>query len=105
MLTLFTIGDINLFLRFFGPPGVAYPQHRPEVDAFDDATRKGAILSSTAAVQHITAPADVKYANYKPEFTEEEIRAAFRFIDLDHNDVGLKSLHRLHVIDLVRRGS
>lgn len=81
-----------MFLRFFGPPGMAYPQHRPEVDAFDDATRKGAVLSSTAAIKDIAAPADAKYANYKPEFTEEEIRAAFRFIDLDHNDVNLPSV-------------
>lgn len=86
----YLLGDLNIFLRFIGPPGIAYPQHRPEVDAFDDSTRKGAALSSTTAIQEaVSTTSGSKYANYKPEFTEEEIRAAFRFIDLDHNDVCL----------------
>lgn len=26
-------------LSFVGPPGLAYPQHQPDVDSFDDALR------------------------------------------------------------------
>jgi Ca2+-binding EF-hand superfamily protein len=87
-----------LFLEFRGPSGVAFPQQRPDVDGFDDATRKGAALSSEALKQSITSPALNEYADYKPEFTDEEIRAAFNFIDLDHNNyVGAAEIRHILV--------
>lgn len=32
-------GDIHCMFSFVGPPGLAYPQHRPDVESFDDALR------------------------------------------------------------------
>jgi hypothetical protein len=80
-------GDLNLKLVFKGIPGLAYPQHRPDIDAFDDKARKGVALSMTAIQDSIMTSATSKYGDYKPEFSDAEIRAAFNFIDLDHNNV------------------
>lgn len=32
-------GEIHCILKFDGPSGVAYPQHEPGVDSFDDSLR------------------------------------------------------------------
>ena len=34
------VEDMFFKLAFAGPPGVAYPQLRPEIDSFDDRLRK-----------------------------------------------------------------
>lgn len=31
---------MHLIFEFTGPPGVAYPQHQPTMDSFDDSQRK-----------------------------------------------------------------
>jgi hypothetical protein len=33
-------GELHLIFEFAGPPGVAYPQHQPTMDSFDDSQRK-----------------------------------------------------------------
>ena len=33
-------GELHLVFEFVGPPGVAYPQHQPTMDSFDDSQRK-----------------------------------------------------------------
>lgn len=94
------IGDLFLRLNFVGPVGIGYPQFRPDVDSFDDTLRK--------AIAPVEEKADdEEFADVKPpistipdysknevavfdpknqEFSEEEILAAFRFIDLDKNN-------------------
>lgn len=32
-------GEIHCVFSFVGPPGLAYPQHQPGVDSFDDSLR------------------------------------------------------------------
>ncbi len=106
-------GDINIMLSFTGPPGVFYPQHRPGVDAFDDSLRVGGAVGEAkqiaaaaqkkaaeeekkkraAAASAPSTESQVQVAAPKgmdeeapPEFTEEEVQAAFKFIDLDKNN-------------------
>lgn len=51
-------GEIHCTFNFEGPLGVAYPQHQPGVDSFDDSLRvnlkvsKGATLTKTNMVIH-----------------------------------------------------
>lgn len=118
-------GDINLVISFVGPPGVAFPQLRPGIDAFDDSLRSTGIEAKKkqddaearqkeeekkakentniddtkeqqpedeAFVPDALKKKEDKSEIPKPqvheaEFTEEEIQAAFRFIDLDKNNV------------------
>ena len=45
-------GEVHLRIRFEGPPGVAYPQRQPRLDAFDDAervTEKGQLVRAARA--------------------------------------------------------
>ena len=95
---IFCTGDLNVKLKFEGIAGVAYPQNRPDIDAFEDTTRKGPEITK---VKRNAAPMSMNVSStaregsqpsmdgipYVPEFTEEQIRAAFQFIDLDKNDV------------------
>ncbi|CAM9149349.1 unnamed protein product, partial [Ectocarpus fasciculatus] len=93
-------GDVNLILSFIGPPNVSYPQHRAGVDAFDDSLRIGGAVGEAKQIaaanknaapepqksQTATAaPVPTPHDEVRPEFTEEEIQSAFRFIDLDKN--------------------
>ena len=85
-------------LRFEGIAGVPFPQNRPDIDAFEDTNRRGPPI---ATVKRHAAPMSMNVSStaregsqpsvdevsYVPEFTEEQIRAAFQFIDLDKNDV------------------
>lgn len=116
------VGDIYLKLSFTGPVGIAYPQFRSEVDTFDDTLRKlpedappkpegdEAIKESISTVPAEDKPMeqqlkelqeyeDKKRAEAVPqEFSDEEIVAAFRFIDLDHNNfVGAAEIRHILV--------
>lgn len=121
------IGDLRLVMKFEGPVGISYPQFRPDVDAFDDRMRKAPEKEkdvnddeikvkqpiSTIPGPKVAAPAPPKGAPpppqalveaplkpdaIPPEFTEEEIIAAFAFIDLDHNGfVGAKEIRHILV--------
>lgn len=101
-------------LRFEAQVGIAYPQLRPDVDSFDDAIRKpltdkdkdmtvehsdlkeakGAINTvpdekenkEDAARAAAEAQEKAERDKLPPEFTDDEIQAAFKFIDLDHNN-------------------
>lgn len=89
-------GDINLLLVFAGPPAIAYPQYRSEVDSFDDSLRK---TMDDSTKQDLTKQNDSqsqlvtdilkggKDLKVLPqEFTDDEILNAFKFIDLDKNN-------------------
>eukprot|EP00595_Chromulina_sp_UTEXLB2642_P003459 CAMPEP_0196763708 /NCGR_PEP_ID=MMETSP1095-20130614/4580_1 /TAXON_ID=96789 ORGANISM="Chromulina nebulosa, Strain UTEXLB2642" /NCGR_SAMPLE_ID=MMETSP1095 /ASSEMBLY_ACC=CAM_ASM_000446 /LENGTH=1006 /DNA_ID=CAMNT_0042117473 /DNA_START=155 /DNA_END=3176 /DNA_ORIENTATION=- len=110
------IGNVYIDCKFSGLSGIAYPQYRPDVDSFDDTVRKilpdkskETILEDDDQDQVINArkpidtiPTEEDYANMKKpsekselptekpdietEFTEDEIKAAFNFIDLNHNN-------------------
>ena len=104
-------GDVNINLKFTGPPAIAYPQYRPNMESFDDALRVGS--ESDKKVDDMAAKArDVneeknevtdeilKDVDAKPdaEFSEDEIKNAFKFIDLDHNNfVGAAEIRHILV--------
>ncbi len=105
-------GDVNIILSFKGPPNVAFPQHRPGVDSFDDSLRIGGAVSEAKQIASQQKPSTAvsKGANvdaaplkhglddYRPEFTEEEVQSAFRFIDLDKNNfVGAAEIRHILV--------
>ena len=105
-------GEIHVVFEFKGDHGIAYPQHQPSVDSYDDTHRidfekikraeearmeeaKAGQISTgdTAAVTHeVVLAQDILNHTDKPKvqydcgFNDEEIRAAFDFIDLDNND-------------------
>lgn len=90
-------GDVNLCLIFVGPQAIAYPQYRPGIDSFDDALRKTDPASQDKGKDLLKAKEDesklvqdilkhVEADSRKPEFTDEEIINAFKFIDLDKNN-------------------
>lgn len=118
------VGDIFLKMLFSGPTGIAYPQLRDDVDKFDDTLRKQAPVATPAEIvadgenvvaeakpiistipeedntpleQKLKAVADA-LESAPPEFTEDEIIAAFRFIDLDRNNfVGAAEIRHILV--------
>lgn len=90
-------GDINIVFKFSGPTGLAFPQNRAEVDSFDETTRKTKI-GAPRGIRDITVPTKPQDSDYVPEFTDDEIRAAFNFIDLDHNSfVGASEIRHILV--------
>ena len=95
-------GELHIKFEFTGPSGIAYPQHQPSVDSFDETERvhtlkkeiaqleteeQGAEDAKKAAVladqvmDNLSAPDK----NRSTEFSDAEIESAFRFIDLDKN--------------------
>jgi Ca2+-dependent lipid-binding protein len=88
-------GELHLIFEFVGPPGVAYPQHQPTMDSFDDSERVNVVRKrqkEEAAKAKAEAQAAASAAPKRPgamprsdEFSDEEILNAFRFIDLDKN--------------------
>mmetsp|Transcript_16218 Transcript_16218/g.22145 ORF Transcript_16218/g.22145 Transcript_16218/m.22145 type:complete len:1209 (-) Transcript_16218:67-3693(-) len=121
------VGDVLLKFNFVGPMGVAFPQFRPEVDSFDDTLRKipGKAVAEEKEdpgkreISTIPEPEEEKYEGltkeelakqteeakeqadrdgHPPEFTDAEIMAAFKFIDLDHNNfVGAAEIRHILV--------
>ena len=106
-------GAINFQLRFSGPPNIAFPQYRHDIDSFDDTLRtlnlenmidKNAaakevdkkLMPEAGVADDVMSKIDPNAA--PPEFTEEEIVSAFRFIDLDHNNfVGAAEIRHILV--------
>lgn len=98
-------GDINLSFEFDGPPGVFYPQNRPDVDSFDDTARRNArnpevealraeavksVTKGSGAQAQVLKLADdvlrqAPGGEVSQEFDDKDIENAFAFIDLDHN--------------------
>jgi hypothetical protein len=93
------VGDIFVRMEFLGPPGIAYPQFRPEMDSFDDQLRiapkkvveEGEVVAKPviSTVPDETPDVDAQRAvavrleksalgELPPEFTEVEILAAFK---------------------------
>lgn len=120
------VGDVFIRLGFSGPVAIAYPQFRPEIDSFDDTLRKlpAPVVSSDSEGdddEQATRPvistipdddipveeaarraAEQQLRNEQekiaPEFTDDEITAAFKFIDLDHNNfVGAAEIRHILV--------
>merc|ERR1712167_338426 len=94
-------GDIHLIFEFEAPPGIRYPQHAPGIDSFDEKDRISKVAEELKAKQIAELDAgrkdkaeladqilDRQRAAKRvrtTEFTDGEIEAAFKFIDLDHN--------------------
>ena len=117
------VGQVFVELEFVGPSGIAYPQLRPEVDSFDDTVRKVPLekpatdeihdAAVTLRKPQPTIPTEemlktkIDVAPKKNEFGEDistqefsdaEIMAAFKFIDLDHNNfVGAREIRHILV--------
>jgi Ca2+-binding EF-hand superfamily protein len=116
------VGEIYISLNFVGPIGMAYPQFRPDIDSFDDTYRRDEKKIEIDDDEEIKIKKEIdttpdleedkkeklakeslkkkaeEIAIIKPiaEFTEEEIVAAFKFIDLDHNNyVGAKEIRHI----------
>eukprot|EP01041_Mallomonas_annulata_P002177 gene2178-4235_t len=105
-------GDVNFAITFTAPPNIAYPQYRKDIDSFDDTLRAvdmEQFMDDPNAMNTGDKPLPVGVAEevmnkivpaYQspPEFTEDEIVAAFRFIDLDHNNfVGAAEIRHILV--------
>jgi len=120
------VGSVFVALEFQGPAGIAYPQLRPEVDSFDDLVRKlpqdknldedgfPKEEASTLRTPMPTVPTEesskAPKVSLEPkknefgedissqEFSDAEITAAFKFIDLDHNNfVGAREIRHILV--------
>lgn len=88
-------GEVHLTLEFSAPEGIAYPQHRPQMDSFDESKRvnnskaKAEQAAAEAAERKRAAAAREQLLQTagprSTEFSDEEILNAFRFIDLDKN--------------------
>jgi len=119
------IGDVFIRLGFSGPVAIAYPQFRPEIDSFDDTLRKmpAAVVTGSDSEHDEEAPTKeaistipddmpveeaqrlaiaqqerAEQEKLPPEFTDDEITAAFKFIDLDHNNfVGAAEIRHILV--------
>eukprot|EP00935_MAST-01C_sp_MAST-1C-sp1_P002790 g2790.t1 len=88
-------GELHLIFEFVGPPGVAYPQHQPTMDSFDDSERVNVVrkrqkdaadqAKKEAEEEKMRAPKKPGAIPRSDEFSDEEILNAFRFIDLDKN--------------------
>lgn len=120
------VGDVFIRMAFAGPVGIAYPQLRPDLDSFDDTLRKpmapdvpssdddseedGKVVISTNPADDAMDPEAAKQQLMDlerrrqdgevlpPEFTDEEIQAAFKFIDLDRNNfVGAAEIRHILV--------
>lgn len=88
-------GDIHLILEFEGPDGIKYPQHCPGIDAFDERDRVNKIQEELKRLdeEEVQLADTVMDSNLRRkrapnvgEFKDSEIEAAFKFIDLDHNN-------------------
>ncbi|CAM9794213.1 unnamed protein product [Chrysoparadoxa australica] len=91
-------GEINVLFEFVGPPGLAFPQHQPGVDAFDDSQRvnlkgylaeeeeEGGEEQSAIVAVGGSGEITVREGGEEAEFSEEEILSAFKFLDLDKNN-------------------
>lgn len=119
-------GQVKFRFEFTGPPGVAFPQHQPNVDTFDDSQRVQTLQAETAELQAVDREEAVRsswaaHAADKEEeqakaaergeaeakasmpvrsadFSDAEIKAAFEYMDLDHNGfVGAAEVRHLLV--------
>jgi hypothetical protein len=110
--TLVEEGEIQLRISFDGPVAVAFPQLRPDISSFTDTDRKAmALQDKLEKIKQGIFDKDIKTEmaekeleitpamdDNPAEFSEAEIIAAFKFIDLDHNNyVGAKEIRHILV--------
>jgi Ca2+-binding EF-hand superfamily protein len=113
------VGTVFLIAEFQGPTGVAFPQLTKEVDSFDDTVRalpqikpdEDELDQLQTKKPYTTLPHedtevrelgpkknDLGEEIVKQEFQDHEILAAFKFIDLDHNNfIGAKEIRHILV--------
>jgi hypothetical protein len=78
-------------LEFEGPSGVRYPLNQPGVDSFDEKERLKYLKNLPPATVDNDSSSAMVAASNEPKrardttFDDDEIEAAFRFIDLDKN--------------------
>jgi len=105
-------GDVNINMVFTGPPAIAYPQYRPNMESFDDALRTVTTEADRQLEDMVKKSRDVTEEKNEvldnilkdvedkqgPEFTEDEIINAFKFLDLDKNNfVGAAEIRHILV--------
>lgn len=105
-------GDISMTITFEGPVAVAYPQLRPDVTSYDESDRNYEekenlkLKDKKSLLNDLLPPKQIKdnenynkmITDHPEEFSEAEIVAAFKFIDLDHNNfVGAKEIRHILV--------
>jgi hypothetical protein len=90
-------GEVRLEVDFVGPRGVAFPQMRTDTAAHDDRERRSrfgmspeelarrALADAQAAADEEAERAAAEKALSGSEFTDREVEAAFRQLDLDGN--------------------
>lgn len=114
------LGNINLELTFVGQPNVSYPLNRSGIDSFDDSIRKRPepekeideeqeikkeistvpVIKDKkrSAIDEIKEEEEQLEMDTTQEFTDAEIKEAFAFIDLDHNNfVGAAEIRHILV--------
>lgn len=88
-------GELNLEFSFQAMKNIAFPQHQPGMDTYDHRERKTKHQIETMGTEpdaEAIRQADVvgkkgeDADGERPEFSEDEIKAAFSFIDLDKNN-------------------
>jgi len=86
-------GDIHLIFTFDAPYGIKYPQNQPGIDSFDEQLRlqylreqpKKDDSNQGQGENALTLEGDPIEGPRDTTFADEEIEAAFRFVDLDKN--------------------
>lgn len=113
------VGAVHLSFTFKATPGVAFPRHRTDVDVFDDTVRKlpppakdieeDDVIEvkpeistipdeESSVVDREDSPTKDRFGEETQEFSDAEIIAAFKFIDLDHNNfVGASEIRHILV--------
>ena len=106
--TTIDAGHVNVSMIFKGPDGIAYPQRQPEMASFDEKSRiysKGMARTDKLTEESKLKPASPSSPNTKlssstssidMEFSDEEIKDAFNFLDLDKNGyIGISELRHI----------
>ena len=113
-------GRVHILLDFKGPPGVAYPQLQPDMDAFDDSGRVDRLAKEEEErkkeeerkrIQELKRRGEwvepgtegremgADGIQKSTEFTDREIEDAFRFIDLDSKTTNEEAKRTLYEPD------
>ena len=105
--TLIDGGQIHLSLKFYGDDRIKFPQHRPDLPSFDEKDRVySQSLATTDTLRSsigVTPPVKSfeeslvkENIEYDLEFSDEDIKDAFRFLDLDKNGyIGIAEIRHI----------
>ena len=95
-------GKIQISMIFHGEDGIRFPQNRPEIASFDEKDRR--YSDSLAVIDTSWEPNEPNSDNRKleenieldMEFSDEDIKEAFQFLDLDKNGyIGIAELRQI----------